>query len=180
MSCTMFSCKLLQIGHTDFQGIWPSYMQRWNRSRSGPEFVAGLKTEGIVKFRGLKLQGTTAMSWFRWRQCFWPECSPVNPECITGNKSWMGHQNTTICITDCSFWQEIYRYLWYYYMHTLSDSSKGIPFLSQDTLGVGMTNTRHCSVIGKGFISMPTFCTYFDSQLGGATSEKYKYTHIHA
>ncbi len=39
IALAMFSCKLLQIGHTDFQGIWPIYMQRWNRSRSGPEYM---------------------------------------------------------------------------------------------------------------------------------------------
>ena len=54
MSCTMFSCKLLQIGHTDFQGIWPIYMQRWNRSRSGPETV--------------RFHITAALSWCRWHQ----------------------------------------------------------------------------------------------------------------
>ena len=29
MSETMVSCKLLQISHNDFQGIWPIYKQWW-------------------------------------------------------------------------------------------------------------------------------------------------------
>ncbi len=58
MSYTMFSCKLLQIGHTDFQGIWPIYMQRWNRSRSGPEWNLSWKTTLLaIKICPLKTGG---------------------------------------------------------------------------------------------------------------------------
>ncbi len=38
MSCMMFSCKLLQIGHTDFQGTWPTciYMLAYGETGLDP------------------------------------------------------------------------------------------------------------------------------------------------
>ena len=71
LSCTMFSCELV----TNFQGIWPIYMQQWNLSRSGPGSIWEYFTRYVVRHGQLK----PLLSWIfsaklKQRQLTWIPC----------------------------------------------------------------------------------------------------------